>query len=798
MNEKQLVLDELQIRNSGRASFIPGVSRAPLFVQGDIATNGTIHTKSGLVIHEKSFLENEIHYPGTIGFWNGHFYGYNGVEWNNWSEITEDMHNSWKEWKQKQEETQIWKAYEGNSVFIGSSLAIGKPFVTGSSFLEIGGDVSMDRALQVKGIIRAENGIRIMETEHKSEYPGMIRFQQGEFSGYTGKEWISFHSPQLIQKEKPILFQKQESNELYATREYVDRMVSIGMTWFPMIHWLIQVSIHQVPKMDEEWIWSTDLPIKYEQHIWFMTEQKTHLGMFSVVRIENQMIYLRRMIQDPQYWDGIYMGSLNGVIVEQVQWKEELKSQEFWWIRYESQPEKGQRILECGTFTIPLPKYEIIQPIPIQTREVSCMIGIETKEAITECLQIEEPKIQEGMIQGQHIQAQAIVSHHLFPNLIHSEHISMGEIHSEHLAKECFQSQYLANNTIESRHLGKEIITSRNIASNCIREHHIAQEGWDFRRIFQKRCIQSDWIALNGLEGSVIQPQAISGHHLVRGCIETHHLSNKFHILESHLSDHSIQTKHIQSLSGDILEPGTGRSDFFGNQTIPGTALQLHSIDGLCIKEQTIQKNHLQTNLRGFDISWNGGPEHVWAAETTNRVELGGQMEVHWNPFCSTWERLPVAAPRNWTILRRAQSDIELGDRKPLEQMLWDQTGYRKNWENPEQWSKIELYGNILSRGCFTHRGPFRIEGDIHFHGKVDMDELTYMKETIQEVWNHSLYQACPIGSIVGWELNREIPKGWKVYSAIPKTEHIQWIQRSLTEEVQPIISTIIQESNNQ
>lgn len=876
---------ELHIESGSKARLTYKSETAPLYIQGDALIKGSFHTFREIILHESRVPDGEdgLIYPGSIRFRDGNFYGFCGAErgWVNWTEPVIQLEKRFEVFKQSIHKRNVWKPYWTTAnatqleqeeetpdgwAFDEGSIAIGKPFSNGNAVLEVGGDALFDRKVYTKGVLHAEGGIRLYSHHYTRE--GVLRFHQGHFEGYNGVEWVCLDShsyPHTPSSMNPSYHQESLHQQIqnsineslythigglsnkteYATKSYVDRMISIGMVWLPVIDKVYSVS-HQeashalsIPNGTDVFTWNPTNPFwekevihwKVQMRFWFITDTEPHyhMSMVEIQKIippqtleESWVVYFQRINEDPILSLSDYQeGLLYGVVVK--------NPYQSWWIQKTS---TGK--IDIGKFQISFPDFSFVSSAPInqdqdKTTNIVKEENTEKNPIFIELRQqwednsvllsmletrinlLEEGKnrlfvhsLQEGDIQSQHIQHRSIGNQHLQRGCIQAEHLGKGVIGSECLAENCFGLEHLQDHCIESRHLVKHAVSAFAIAPGSIEEYHLSG-GWDPCRIFRKGVLTGEWFQEESIDGKYLAKQTITGTHIKHQTIRLAHLCSSFQLPGSYISLGTLQTEHFipGTISASILKAQSGNSNLFAPHTLPGWVLQPQSLHGgELIQFDTLTKRNLSPTDRGFRIHWKDA--HLWSPQTSNYVELGETLTIQLNENYTLWEqrRHPENSVRSWVPIRSIQGDIVLGDAEPFERIEWDERAMNEDWntqypEQKQRWNQVRMYGDVESRGTWTHRGTLECKGVVKIQ-KVD-DAL----QIAQEAQRYAYYDSCPVGSIVVWRGQKPLPRGWEETTELPEpAPGFIWIEKKsiglITEEFVSVDATMIEETANE
>ena len=765
----------IRIESQNKACFTVNSQSAPLYVKGDILVKKSIHTEKEIVLHDSKAEENEKVYPGTLRFWGGNFYGYLSDEkgWVNWSQATEELTRKFIELSQEIERKQLWSPFYNKDdtqnpigyAFYKGKIAIGKPF-SGEGALEVGGDCVMDRKLHVKGLLKLENGIRLSETA--TEQPGCLRFTNGIFEGFNGNNWIPFGetNKEIIIQEKVI--QPTISLDHFATKDYVDKMISLGMIWLPVMDDIFIV------ETDFDWIFPYQDKWNVGMKIWVSNKQSFHF--IQLIGLHDNLFQFERLkVKDFE------INNLYGVMVR--------TQGQIWWIQKD---ETGK--LHSGMFE---PIEKINQEVKIiEQKEIIREID-ETKlnelkkdfKTLIHMIENQETKIKDGSIKSNHLQKYSIESHHIFPKAIGAIHLSNQCIRTEHLSQNCFNHQHLKDGCIESRHLTRNSITASNIAPNSIEEYHLSGK-LDPCRVFEKGKLTGDWLASHSIHSECLTDSLIRENHIKRHTIRNWHFHPEWKIDKNQIGLNIIQTEHIQEISGIKLVAGTGQPNFFNAGSLPGWTITNQTLHGDKLIEDTLNKYHMKEKDRGIHFEWDTS---VWSKENPTRIELGEKYRFQLNENVGLWQK---TKSRDWCSLYKITEDIELGDKSAFDRYWWDdlsETQY-DTLPTPGRWSLLNIYGKVESRGTWIHRGRMEIKGSVHF------PELKIASHRADESYRYALYKSCPIGSILTYRKNQPIPTGWEEVKELPHHDNFIWIEKInvglITEEVPHIDTTMVEEAN--
>lgn len=811
--------DSLRIESTDKARLTWNSESAPLYVKGDILTKGTIHTSKEIVLHDSKALDTDIVYPGTIRFWGGDFYGYASPEsgWVNWTNPVVKITEKFEELRDKIESRELWKPFWGVGDDPGSDpmgwnfqsgrIAIGKPYA-GDALFEVGGDVLFDRRLTVRGQIRADMGIRLGDTH--VEQPGTMRFRDGLFEGYNGNEWIHlFGGSPVIEQVQERLDRVQENCEYpvidmskMATRDYVDRMVSVGLVWLPVVHFMVNLGNQE--KLGETFITGDD-EMNIGGRVWFRRENGQHMGIREILEVDfrdgKRLLKLGEIREDPNRKGVIIQpGTLYGVIIS------DNKRQQTWWIQV-----REDGVMESGEFHIYPERVVDVERVVVEKTVVQDTIREEYERWKRETSSFYDSQIRQfemslinyesrpavlspGMIEPSHIQSKAIRTEHFGDSVIKNIHIGDGVIEPRHLSSGCFRLEHLADGSIQSKHLGKGAVTSSIIAPGAIEEYHLYGK-MDPRRIFNLKTLADDWFQDKSIGTRVLRDQCITGVQIQEHVIRPVHLHRDFVLDGGFIRQGTLLTSHFRrgEISGSILKPESGEPNFFGAGRLPGWSITPNSMHADALIRETLTSKHFEPKYRGFQVKLDS---NLWGSESSVYCELGGELNLRLSPEVSFWQQLRNPG-RDWVALSRMKTDIELGERDSFDRVWWDDKGFQGEWnEIPERWSHINLYGMTESRGIFIHRGNFVVRGN------VDIPELNNQRRVIDQAYRYALYQSCPIGSIVCWRLNRPIPTGWRKVELESSHESLIWIEKFdvglVAEETLDVDGAVVEEADGE
>ena len=874
-------IQELHIESSQKARLTYKSESAPLYIQGDALIKGSFHTFREIILHESRIPETEenaLIYPGSIRFRDGNFFGFCGEErgWVNWTEPILQIEKRFEVFKQQIEKRNVWKPFwasynQENTntppsgwAFDEGSIAIGKPFSSGNAILEVGGDALFDRKLYVKNMIHAEGGLRLYS--HHSTREGSLRFHQGHFEGYNGEEWVLLDSSsphslntaallepntihQQIQKSiretVPALLGGLSSEVEYATKSYVDRMISVGMVWLPVLDRVYFISHQEAsltiafPNGTDSFSWTPpnqqweDETMNWtvQMRLWFVTDTKPHyhISMVEIQKIippqttdAHWLIHFQRIQEDPLLsLSDFQEGLLYGVLVKDPH--------QSWWIQ-----KTNRGTIDIGQFQISFPQpssssssfyvqeggehehaqeeetedesgrwAQLRQEWTEQAEQNRSLLSIlETRiNLIEEQTTTQQGELQEGVIQSRHIQNKSIEAPHITEGCIRASHIQRGAIGSDCLTPNSFGLEHLQDCCIESRHLVKHAVSAFAIAPGSIEEYHVSG-GWDPCRIFRKGVLTGEWFQEGSIEGKYLAKQTITGTHIKHQTVRFAHLCSSFQLPGSHLLPGTLQTEHFTpaTISASILKPQSGEPNLFAPHTLPGWVLQPQSLHGgELIQFDTLTKRNLSPTDRGFRIQWKDAS--LWSPQTSNYVELGGTLTIQLSENYTVWEqrRHPEDSPRSWVPIRSIQGDIIIGDAAPFERISWDERAMNEDWsaQHPEQkkrWNQVRIYGDTETRGTWTHRGTLECKGVVKIQ-KVD-DAL----QIAQEAQRYAYYDSCPLGSIVVWRGKKVLPRGWEETTELPEpAPGFIWIEKTslglVAEEFVSVDATMIEEA---
>jgi hypothetical protein len=797
----------LRVESLSKARLTHNAKSAPLYVRGDILSGGTIHTEKEIVLHDSKSQEDEYVYPGTIRFRDGDFYGYTGEDrgWVNWNNPLESHEKRFIELCERLDEKEIWKPFWNENTYgkpngwayYNGSIAIGKSY-SNEGILEVGGDCVIDRKLTVKSVIKCDGGIRL--TSSSPEQEGMLRYNNGTFEGFGKNGWVQLNGEI---KEEKIIREIVESPTIdlsnYATKDYVDRLISIGMLWFPVIDYLILLPRYMVMELNiqrdmtqgvykinpnkGEFVNNVISKLQKGMRIWFLTSQYPHdnIKMLQVSNIipaqkegDDWILEWKVLDEDPYEWKTIQLGSLSGILVKNCYnvENENYERRYHWWMR-----KSELDILEFGEFSLQSQEEKIKDENIIKVKEEinhdyftkindELMIQLNKRfqdfenkmNILTTFIEVKDDKqikIPNGFIQREHIQSKCIHYEHIQNQSIKEHHLSNNIIDSHHLKENVFQADHLGNGVIEGRHLVHGCITSSLIAPGSINEVHLS-DTLELKRILSPNSIETNWLKDNCVTSNKIAECAILSENIGKGVIRKNHLSEHFKLTGEHLMDQIIEQKHIKahSISCEVLRPQSGTKDLFRPESLPGWLLIPGSVHGKHLIEESLRALHLVSGERGFKINWEG---NYWSKENTQWAELGKEIKIKFDNNYGLWKRHSMREGRNWIDLYQISDDIELGEKSVFERLWWDETGYANKWEEiPERWSRINLQGYIQSRGVWYHRGTLKVKG------KIENDEFNNLTKVVDNVYRHSLYDSCPKNTIIRWRRKNPIPKGWE------------------------------------
>lgn len=700
--------------------------------------------QSEVVFMNKDVLPT-ISSDGSLYFSNGNFWGFCGII-RGWVSLTQEYQKWDEKWAKLEEDLVFlnpWKPFygldnkqvEGWSLTSNQNLAIGKEFTQPGITLEVSGTALFDD-VQIQGLLRCDHGIRV--GSHSKTIQGMIRYQGGQFQGYNGEKWINFCGNNWLRWVKPI-----------------DWMFYIQDASFTLIYdkWCSRFT-------EGDRIWVVNDKKKLEHFGWFVVGESGKLetieenGDFLGVAVRN-CVKKTNSTADGLLLNAVYFLQGTSVLPSLIQLEE-----------------KGANAA--------------VSDINLQCSIVGADTHVDT--GIDTEIKLPEPfRLLNASIDSEHLNNQILQSRHFNKNTISGTFISDNAIEPRHLVPGCFRADHIGESVIRAVHLARNIITSAHLSEGCLREYHLPADGFQASRLLAKNSIVGDMLPIGVITGDKISNGAIRKEHLPSKIIESIHLTQNV-IQSNHVGDKIIQARHIErgilnsdffrpeSINGNIIQTGTGRPEWFRPGVLPGWVLKTGTVHGSIISEGTIDKKCILSCERGFHISWK--TDGVLQGE--DWVELGGKLEIRFNNNYITWDKIPSQdSNREWTFVRRAKEDLEIGDRTVFDRMQWSQFGYHEQWINPEaRWSQIEIYGQVVSKGTWHHEGPWHQRGILDLNdATVNWDDYKQTKNQLNRVWIHGLYHACPKGVIVCWQ-DKEPPIGWKVLD-IPGPNGMFWIQKT-------------------
>lgn len=598
--------DKLYIDNEQE---VKNPNLAPLIVSG-----GSIFRKTAYFLNSILVGPNKGEKEGMIAYKNGEFMGYNGEKWLSFT----------KEGP--------WKETDGVLITEGQKIGINK--INPKKMLEVGGDVSIDKKLQVKDEVIMESGFQLGENVGKKRR-GMVRFWENNFEGFDGENWVKFGNEEREEREIPVL-----------NLESVDKikLLNCPLTFrsgenetFFYYDW--DRSEYRLEKMHKNFsgIKLEDLSIgnlKINGDIIFQEGGRKTIKNLSDPISGNEVATKR-------YVDQMCSGLQNYIVCDYLILEDEAVIND-----EDIEPREDIGRPEIGNYIFILTKIrsELVQVEEvidkIRFKHVSNVL-LPAKLCIksgkygqseyiifnkNSYLQINGMQSFEYMEplekNGREIRLkynENLLNSDLTPrdNSIINSQLTPECITSINLISQCIETKHLQDNIIESRHIGNKIINQAHIQPKSIGDLHL-KDGILKNHHFTPGIISEKELGTECIGMTTLKSNIILQKHLTKGCIqgdniiecqiENRHLCEKIVdgknlkdkiILSEHLSNYCIKSNHLSNKIIDSIHINEGSiiAEHLQHNIIGKEHLQMNVISGLHLQEDTINSTHLKDRI---------------------------------------------------------------------------------------------------------------------------------------------------------------------------------------------------------
>jgi len=582
---------------------------APFIVEGGSIFKKTAHFSNSILIGP-----NKGEKEGMIAYRDGEFMGYNGTDWRS---FTQDGY---------------WKEGDGVLFIDGKKIGINK--INPKKMLEVGGDVLIDKKLNVKDDVLLEIGLQLGENIGRKKR-GMIRFYEGNFEGFDGENWIKFGGELKIEEKK------EEIN-----LETVDkiRLMNCPLRFY---------SAGNETNLYYDWVNSEFRLEKLHKNFTHLKYEDLSIGS---LKVHGDIIFndggrkTIRNVSDPiigsdvatkKYVDQMCSGLQNYILVDFMYIGESLEGDElelledfkvgdniFIYVGVRNELvevlEIGEKIKFRNISNVNLPAKVCVKggrygPSEYLIFGRNSYMQIGGSESLEFCGQLEkvgrevhlrldenifvggsireraigENMLGDGCILGRHLGEGIINSVNLLDNIVEARHIGSKVIGGMHLQLKSIGDMHLKDGFLKNIHFTPGIVTDRELANECIGVSNL-RSSVIYQKHLTRGCVLGDNVVDGELEGKHLCDKFLDTRHFREKIIFGEHLSSSI-IGSEHLLDKSIGDNHIKdlSISSEHLRLEIIGKEHLKVNIVGGLHIQENSIMGSHIREQAITFKHL-------------------------------------------------------------------------------------------------------------------------------------------------------------------------------------------------------------
>jgi len=643
---------------------VRSLNLAPLIVEG-----GSVFKKPAFFLQSVVVGQSGIPREGMIQYRQGDFSGYDGTSWVSFTKESVWMH-------------------EDNILHTnGNRVGINK--INPRKALEVGGDVLIEKKLQVLDELKVDAGVILGENLGKKK-PGMIRFYEKSFEGYDGEKWVKFSGNEkqmeVVIPEKvdlnsvdkirllncPLAF----SNGINDTHFYfhpekkefrLEKLLTGSYEGIKMENLSLgTLNVHGEIIFPQEGkrntIKNLSDPVtndevatkKYVDQVaqglqnYFVTD---FLFLEGDGTVEDNDILLSRdigNIQESKYLfiltksrveygkvinrDGnnMRLANMSGIhLPAKLCVKDGFYGQSEYFI-FEKDDEINYVLING------MENLEYLSPLSKNGKEIKLNIN-QNLFSLNNQLNLKEHCLDETYFKPESITSNlikpfTIEGKHLCDKSIEKRHLNNLIISAEHIQQKSIGDNHIREGSIKNHHFAPGIITEKELANECIGITTL-----------KPSIIMQKHLTKNSVSGENIFDLSIENRHLTEKVIESWnlkekiilgmHLSNNI-IKENHLTEKLIEEKHLSDgcISRNHLREKIINKEHIGVSVISGLHLEENSIGGNHLKEQSINSRNLMPKCI---MEWHIGEKVIksnhLSEDVFNSVRLGEKVIIEMN-----------------------------------------------------------------------------------------------------------------------------------------------------------------------